>query len=367
MKNKRNLIMLCLVIIVVLLITVIFLLTKDNSNTGSDDYESDNKTTETNKKDTKTETTKTDSVKVVKTKPIEYQTYSTNYVSVKIPKGWKVQEDMTSFSQYLFRAYDPNNEDFQIFVNLKTEGFTKSEQAKNYYLASNPNTIQAKLPVLSPQTTEAYFKLYEDISVLVAGMNKGVSYYPSLERFEVIQKLGTSNSGGDILRAKYDGIKGNAEGLFTATIKSITSKLGNVDVGFVMAYNTMFVTAPESEFINYEEILLNCLGSFEYKQAFLDGFYKEQNQNYNQAQSIRNQNKQISEGIMDSWNKRQKSYDIQSQKRSDATLGYERVYDTKTGEVYKAYNGFTDDYKGTRYKAISDSQYSDKVVGYIEK
>ena len=76
---------------------------------------------------------------------------------------------------------------------------------------------------------------------------------------------------------------------------------------------------------------------------------------------------QITDGIMDSWEKRNKSYDIMSQKQSDATLGYERVYDTETNEVYKAYNGFTDDYNGERYKSITDDMYTDKVVGYIEK
>ena len=56
-----------------------------------------------------------------------------------------------------------------------------------------------------------------------------------------------------------------------------------------------------------------------------------------------------------------------SQKQSDATLGYERVYDTETNEIYKAYNGFTDDYDGKRYKSITDDMYAEKTSGYIEK
>ena len=31
-----------------------------------------------------------------------------------------------------------------------------------------------------------------------------------------------------------------------------------------------------------------------------------------------------------------------SQKQSDATLGYERIVDTETGNIYKIDNGFTD-------------------------
>ena len=70
---------------------------------------------------------------------------------------------------------------------------------------------------------------------------------------------------------------------------------------------------------------------------------------------------------MSAWEKRSTTYDIMSQKQSDATLGYERVYDTETNEIYKAYNGFTDDYDGERYKSITDNMYTEKTSGYIEE
>ena len=73
------------------------------------------------------------------------------------------------------------------------------------------------------------------------------------------------------------------------------------------------------------------------------------------------------DSYFEAWENRQKTYDIMSQKQSDATLGYERVYDTDTGDIYKAYNGFTDDYQGNRYKSITDDMYTEKTSGYIEK
>ena len=84
-------------------------------------------------------------------------------------------------------------------------------------------------------------------------------------------------------------------------------------------------------------------------------------------QNVRSICNQISDGIMNFWEKRGASYDIMSQKQSDATLGYERVYDTETNEIYNAYNGFTDDYDGNRYKSISDDMYTKGISGYIEK
>ena len=47
--------------------------------------------------------------------------------------------------------------------------------------------------------------------------------------------------------------------------------------------------------------------------------------------------------------------------------GNKVLYDTETNEIYKAYNGFTDDYTGERYQTITDNMYTEKVTGYIEK
>ena len=74
------------------------------------------------------------------------------------------------------------------------------------------------------------------------------------------------------------------------------------------------------------------------------------------------------DSTMAAWENRNYSYDVTMQKQSDATLGYERVYDTENGEVYRAYEGFTDDYQGERYQPVTqDSGYLQPVDGYIEK
>ena len=44
------------------------------------------------------------------------------------------------------------------------------------------------------------------------------------------------------------------------------------------------------------------------------------------------------------WERRQATYDILSQKNSDAILGYDRLYDSETGEIYRAESGFYDSY-----------------------
>ena len=44
------------------------------------------------------------------------------------------------------------------------------------------------------------------------------------------------------------------------------------------------------------------------------------------------------------WESRMDTYDILSQEYSDAILGYDRLYDSETGEVYRAEIGFWDEY-----------------------
>ena len=43
------------------------------------------------------------------------------------------------------------------------------------------------------------------------------------------------------------------------------------------------------------------------------------------------------------------------------------IYNTETGDVYRAYNGFTDSYHGEKYKTVIDDMYTSSISGYIEK
>ena len=140
-----------------------------------------------------------------------------------------------------------------------------------------------------------------------------------------------------------------------------------VDVWPLNVYNIIFMTAPEEEFINWQPILDSCLASMEFSQTFINGFNQEETTLTQTIIANQKVYDSISDMIMDSWEQRNASTDRISQKQSDATLGYERVYDTETGEIYKAYNGFTDDYSRDRYKTITDNMYTSPISGYIEK
>ena len=179
-----------------------------------------------------------------------------------------------------------------------------------------------------------------------------------------------------MLRASFKDEQGKeAEGLFTAYVydagpyyvyENIMSGK-QIDIYYLNVYNTIFITAPKDEFINWEETLNKMVSSLDFTDTFISGYNSQQDAVMKTFQSVRNICNQISDSIMSSWESRNAAYDRMSQKQSDAILGYERVYDTETGDIYKAYNGFTDDYDGERYKSITEDMYSKSIEGYIEK
>ena len=311
-------------------------------------------------------------IKENKTKTIKYTDFDNGLVKMKIPEGWKV-DVLGDYIHYKIKAYDPQRPTYQFFFNMKTEGYNKSQEAKSFQQKYYPDSLFAKTSVIEGKNTEGFYKIFNDLGTL---NNTSLFTFPILNDFTVVENLGTGVLGGDILRATFKDADGkDAEGLFTAYVYDagpyyvyeniISGK--QIDIYYLNVYDAIFITAPKDEFIDWQETLSTISSSLEFTDTFMSGFNTQQDAVMQNFQSVRNICNQITDGIMDSWEKRSASYDIMSQKQSDATLGYERVYDTETNEIYKAYNGFTDDYDGERYKSITDDMYSKQTSGYIEK
>lgn len=319
-------------------------------------------------------------LKIVKseTSQITYDNYDNGLISMEIPKGWKVEVAPVDYIHYSFKLYNPENKNYMLLFGLKQEGFLKSEKARSTYEKLYPDAVFSKLAAIDPQNTESFYKVWNKNVKLSNETELKTEYFPYLNDFKVLENLGASKLGGDILRATYKNDKDELnQGLFTASVKSIGTYMINtdifnifsekVDVSPLNVYNIILMTAPDTEFNNWQKILDHSLSTLQFSDKFLSGFNSEEANLVSTIQANQKVYDEISDMIMDTWEKRNNSYDIISQKQSDATLGYERVYDTETGEIYKAYNGFTDDYTGNRYQSITDDMYTQQVSGYIEK
>lgn len=301
---------------------------------------------------------------------------------MKKPVGWKVEASGTGM-YYVIRAYDPNNSNNQIFLQLKMQPLLKTENGKQFWkeYASLGNAEAWKMftqaVVLNPPTTENFYKKFNEIATYQKNIQTEFAgpNFPTFSNFTKIEEAEANTSmkslalDSKVLKGTFTGDTGKeGEGLFLASIVNFGNLYyGNIDYSYYMVYDIMAITADKDNFINYKDILSESINSIEFTESYVKQTIDDGNERTKQALAINAQIQQAFDSYNSAWENRQKSYDIMSQKQSDATLGYERVYDTDTGEIYKAYNGFTDDYTRERYQTITENMYTEKVTGYIEK
>lgn len=231
--------------------------------------------------------------------------------------------------------------------------------------------------VLNSPTTENFYKKFNEIATYQKNIQTEFAEdnFPTFSNFTKIEEAEANTSmkslalDSKVLRGTFTGENSKeGEGLFMVSVVNFGNQYqGGVDMGYYMIYDIMSITSAKDEFIDYKDILLESVNSIEFTDSYVKQTIDDGNAQTKQALAINAQMQQAYDSYNQAWENRQKSYDIMSQKQSDATLGYERVYDTDTGEIYKAYNGFTDDYTGERYQTITDNMYTEKVTGYIEK
>lgn len=320
---------------------------------------------------------KTDLIKANQLELVDYEHPNFN---MKIPEGWVVDADGDNM-YFSLRVYDPNDDRYQIYSILKAEPLLKNEKAKawyeNYYhlFGGVGNKMLAKAIVVPEGTVESFysnFNSYVNYAKEIGSTFKApdLKNFVAIESFDNNSELKSVAKDDKILRGTFQDTETsqNGEGLFMATIVDVGSDytLG-YDTLYYVAYNVMGITTGEYDLINYQNLLVKSLNSLTYKDSFVNSTIQNGQEQTKNALALNASIQQAYESYNSAWNARQKTYDITRQKYSDATLGYERVYDTNTGEIYKAYNGFIDDYSGSRYKSVTDDMYSESITGYIEK
>ncbi len=341
-----------------------------------------------------TKTIKTENgIKITETaaKAGKTEKYETADFSMTIPKGWKVTSGGINI-YHSIRVYDPDEPLNQMFILLKADCLLHSEAGKaawqyNYTAGNAQAAFLANAPVLSNPSTENLFKIFPEYANFVEKYETSYAGYtfPRFDKFTVTDRYASNNPlksyalGDELLRGTFTENGKEGEGLFSASVVDFGSSsiasgpvsgyvIPSADGGYYMAYNVVAVTAVKDTFIDWESLLTKCMSSLDYSESFVNATNQASNEKVALAKQISQNFNQIMDGMMSSWESRNKSQDIISQKQSDATLGYERVYDTETGEIYRASNGFTDVYDGKRYKSVTDdNMYTEPVSGYIER
>lgn len=309
--------------------------------------------------------------------------YKTSDFSMKIPEGWSVTAGGIGM-YHAIRVTDPKNPINQVFFLLKAQPLLHSETGKDYYRQSyqmyggNYN-MMADAPVLSSPSTENFFKIFNSFVSFAKTYESTYSSFdfPSFGSFKSVERFASNSNmrsqaiSPALLRATFTDAAGTkGEGLFTADIIDFAGNMMSgfgIDAGYYMAYNIAAITCEENSLIEWKDILCQSLSSIDYSQSYVNSAIQQSNESTASAMQIRNELSSISDGIMDSWEKRNTSQDIISQKQSDATLGLERIYDTEKDEIYMAKNGWSDTNKDERFQLVTDdSMYLKATSGTIE-
>lgn len=358
----------------------------ENKTTVNDDV------TKATVNDETMKTTETEKgVKITETaaKAARTELYECADFSITIPEGWTVTAGGINIFHSI-RVYDPNEPLNQMFILLKAEPLLHCEEGKaawqySYNSGNAQHILLAEAPVMNNPSTEGFYQIQPQY---VDHISRDASYagytFPHFDNFTVTERFAPASVmsgyalGDELLRATFTDNGKEGEGLFSASVVDFgeaqiwTGQMNgyvmeSADGGYYMAYNIMAITAVKDTFIEWESLLAECMKTLEYSDSFVNATIQAGNEQVAQAMQFSQNANQVMDSMMSSWESRNTSQDIISQKQSDATLGYERVYDVETGETYRADNGWSDTYDGYRYELITDdNMYTEPISGYIE-
>lgn len=269
---------------------------------------------------------------------------------MKKPVDWDIVT-AGSCSTFAFCIRDKEHPANQIFYfNELGPVYLAEEQKtidKNYVNMGGSLPSWFEMPVVDPLTPENYlssFELIADTSIA----KKFMQGFPELRDIEIISMVEETSpiAGGQTktIRALFQQGGELGEGLFYITVAPLIPLTGFAWGGTGYGYVITGITSVKSDFTYYQETLAQSLNSLDISQSYVDDCLKQQQQ---QVVGILKAGKTLSETsdiIMDVWENRSRSDDIITEKRSDAILGTERVYNPDTGTVYEVPLGFYDEY-----------------------
>lgn len=286
---------------------------------------------------------------------LDLRPYKGGFFSINLPAGWKM-EPVGEYESFGFRAYDPDNPARQLFFYGNMKYFLKSnagKQAWTNYLAFGGYSsaqVYADAPVLSPATTEQFFYTFNTYTSYASKYGV-VHNFPIFDELEIVEStqrnspIAVNCIDDSIVRALFTQDNVPCEGLFAAGVAdAMISYMYNVDAGYYVVYFITGISAPADEFYLIQDTLSKSLSSFQFDEDYIRQGVQRIDEGTKLALEIGKMLSQTSEANNQAWHNRQRPIDTLSQKRSDERLGYDRLYDTETGEIYRAELGFYDDY-----------------------
>lgn len=281
---------------------------------------------------------------------LKLQNYNNGIFSIAKPNGWQLTMSGEG-SSLAFLSWDPVRPLRQFFYFGSVGPVYMSNEQKqidlNYMRSGGYPIGWIEMPVIQPFTVSNFFAHFNQIARTNVAQNF-MPQCPRLDRFQIISAKSQNSMlpGGrtELIRALFIQNGQLAEGLFMATVVPYTPFMNGPGGGNGYGCMVMGLTAPQREFRNLQADLVSALRSFTINPAYAQSYIQQQEQVFARIMKAGQTLREAGDLIARGWQQRQRSEDIMSEKRSDAILGKERLYDPATGEVYDFQNGFYENY-----------------------
>ena len=276
------------------------------------------------------------------------------FFKIQVPAGWQVYT-AGQCAEFALVARDPARPLRQVFYFGSVGPFYLSPQQKqmdyNYVRSGGYAIAWLEMPVVAPLSPAGFLQQFQHI----ASTNLARRFMPQAPRLQNLQVVSVQNmpspiSGGTcaLVRGVFTRQGQVGQGLFVCTVAPFMPFTGGPGGGTGFAFLLTGITAPKAEFAALEPILARSIGSLSLDPGYL-GRCRQTSQAAFQGVLRAGQTlRQTSDMIMEGWQRRNRRQDVMAEKRSDAILGFERVYDPDTGETYQVQPGFWDQYRRNR-------------------
>jgi hypothetical protein len=281
---------------------------------------------------------------------IVLEKFDGGFFSIDKPKGWNIYT-AGACSEFAFLIRDDEEPSRQIFYFGSVGPVYMSEEQKqidDQYVNSGGYAIPwIEMPVVDPLTPQNLLSQFH----LIAQTEVAQSFMPQAPKLDNLQIVSATSQPSFIAGGKTELIRGIfvrdgkvAEGLFLVTVAPFMPSTGGPGGGTAYGLQIIGVTSPKREFRELENTLVTSVQSFTVTQSYVDNCMRQQAETYAGILKAGKTLSEASDIIMDGWEKRNKVDDITAEKRSDAIMSNERLYDPETGEVYEFESGFYEKY-----------------------
>ena len=207
--------------------------------------------------------------------------YDGGYFSVMLPEGWQIQT-MGQYTTFGFRAWDPQNPDYEIFYYGNLGPLNKSYDAKNGWASyiGNMGFPNAELnydaPVVTMDSGSSVFYVFDALQAVSNKYGFGFSL-PALndimpqKSIPIETAYAQATTGESMMFAGVRGSNGGAcGGMFMASLWNTNPYyVGGVDMTPTSAMHVTGVIAPTEDFLNVEATLTQAVFSLRFTEEYI--------------------------------------------------------------------------------------------------